>query len=155
MGGNEYLLPLVGAAGTALLAILYWILRRTDRALERSNSAIKQTNRNIQFTGENMSLVAALRSAIYLQDNSLGQWEDWGGDVRRLWRRMQQDLLEHGAISEITELPAPPAHLDLGPVFGALPKFGAGSASGAEDSDESTAGQDRSFMDRFLMRPPG
>lgn len=151
MGNNGLLGLLGGSGGAALLAILYWVLRRTDRALERSNSAITMTNQNAKFAGQNMQLVLALREAIFKQGTALDAWEDWASDVRSNHRRMQQHLVEKGALDSIEELPTPPGHLDLGPLFRNLPEFGAGSASGGEDpAPPGPAAADRTMMDRLF-----
>lgn len=149
MEGNVGALGILGGGAiTAALGILWWILRRTDRALERSNTAIQQTNRSLSFAGTNLALVEALRTAIYLQGNSLDQWEDWGVEVRRNHHRMQQKLVERGQLDAIEELPTPPTHLDLNNVFRNIPN------NPAPEPTPPTPDAGASFIDR-LLRPPG
>lgn len=115
------LLILGGSALSAILGLVYYTLRRTDRALERSNSAAIIGQQAISFTGNNMLLVSALQQAIFMQGNALDKWEDWGVDVKRRDADMQRALKEHGWIKEVTELRDPPSHLDLTELFSKMP----------------------------------
>ena len=137
MTGNGWLGIIFTGGVSAVLAILAWVLRRSERALSNSSTAITLTNSNIKSTGEHMMLIEKLRQAIYLQGNGLDDWEDWGVVVKRRDREMQRKLQEHGWIKEITELPDPPKHLDLTHLFQDLPQSGPNSAtpSGAESTD--------------------
>jgi hypothetical protein len=134
MNGGNWLEILGGGIIMSVLAILGWILRRSERALANSSTAIDLTNKNVRSAGEHMQLMEALRQAIFLQGQGLDDWEDWGVEVKRDWRAMQRELVDKGAITEITELPMPPKHIDLTALFRELPKFGPNSATG-DDRD--------------------
>jgi hypothetical protein len=130
MSGGNWLQILGSGVILSVLAILGWILRRSERALSNSSTAIDLTNRNVKSAGEHMALMEALRQAIFLQGQGLDKWEDWGVEVKRDWRVMQRELLDNGSITEITELPTPPKHIDLTALFRELPRFGPNSATG-------------------------
>lgn len=137
MNSTGWLGVIFGGGTTAALAILGWILKRSERALSNSNTAITLTNANVKSAGEHMMLIEKLRQAIYLQGNGLDDWEDWGVVVKRRDRELQRKLKEHGWIDKIVELPDPPKHLNLTALFQDLPQSGPNSASprGAESDD--------------------
>jgi hypothetical protein len=148
-GDNGFVGLLGGGAITAAIGLLWWVLRRTDRALERSSSAVGMGQRAMQFTGNNLLLVEALRQAIFLQGGSLDEWEDWGVEAKRVFRAMQRDLRDHGSLQQEYELPVPPKHLDLSHIFRNIP------AAAVEEEPEPAQqnSPDESFFNRFFPSP--
>lgn len=132
MGNTAAWIGVLGTGITAAFGLLFWVLKKSDRALERSDRAITLSNESVRVTGETMALIEALRHAIWMQGDSLDAWEDYGVDVKRIWRKIQHELIERGMITEVGDLPTPPVHLDLSAVFRHLPQHGPRSASGGD-----------------------
>lgn len=148
-GGTGSLAILLTGIVSALIAVLYWALRTTDRALERSNSVMTTSQTNLEFVGSNMKLVQALRTAIFLQGEQIGELEEWALEVRSMWRAQQRELMAKGIIDHVSELPVTPRHLDLTELF---EKIQAPNVQLAQPKMDT--GTSPSFFDRFL-RPGG
>jgi hypothetical protein len=119
MGGTVQSILLTGVV-SAILAILGFVLYRSEKAATTANTAMTTLGGAVRLT-------AALRAANDRLQDRLNEWKDWGGEVvdrdqaqGEQWERLRASLTHTEAqdIGEWRPLPKPPANaLDLSDLF--------------------------------------